>query len=175
MKKSQSLSSAFCTVTGVFMVFALTLLDQWTKLLAVSGLKGQPSIVLIPGTLEFKYLENTGIAFGMFAGKKTLFLFFCILFFLAALYLYVRIPKTRYYLPLLLILLLMFSGAAGNFIDRVVRGYVVDFIYFSLIDFPIFNLADIYVVSSGILLVLFVGIKYKDDDFAFLNPRHKGE
>lgn len=175
MKKSRHLSSAVCAMTGIFVVFVLTLLDQWTKQLAVSGLKGQPSIVLIPGILELKYLENTGIAFGMFAGKKTFFLIFCLLFFLVALYLYLRIPKTWYYLPLLSILFLMFSGAAGNFIDRVVRGYVVDFIYFSLIDFPIFNLADIYVVCSGILLVLFVGLKYKDEDFAFLNPGYKGE
>ncbi|MDO4339960.1 MAG: signal peptidase II [Eubacteriales bacterium] len=175
MKKSCQLSPILCAAAGIFMVFALTLLDQWTKQLAVSGLKGRPSIVLIPEVLELKYLENTGIAFGMFAGKTTVFLILCFLFFLAALYLYLRIPKTRYYMPLLGILLLMSSGAAGNFIDRVVRGYVVDFVYFSLIDFPIFNVADIYVVCSGILLVLFTVFKYNDEDFAFLHPRYKRE
>ena len=82
--------------------------------------------------------------------------------------------KTRYYLPLILILFLMVSGAAGNFIDRAVRGAVVDFIYVSLIDFPIFNLADIYVVCSGILLILFVCLKYKDEDFGFIKPGCKG-
>ena len=61
------------------------------------------------------------------------------------------------------------SGALGNFIDRVCRGYVVDFIYFSLIDFPVFNIADMYVVCSGILLVMLVCFRYKnDEDYDFL-------
>ena len=68
----------------------------------------------------------------------------------------------------------MFGGAAGNFIDRIVRGYVVDFIYFSLIDFPVFNLADIYVVCGGIALVLLVVFRYKDEDFDFLSTKIKG-
>ena len=63
----------------------------------------------------------------------------------------------------------MVSGALGNFIDRVFRKYVVDFIYFSLIDSPVFNMSDIYVVCSGILLVILVCFKYKnDEDYHFL-------
>ena len=54
------------------------------------------------------------------------------------------------YLPLLTIATVLAAGALGNFIDRFFRGYVIDFIYFSLIDFPVFNLADVYVVVSGI-------------------------
>ena len=79
------------------------------------------------------------------------------------------IPKERFYLPLLTIATVLAAGALGNFIDRFFRGYVIDFIYFSLIDFPVFNLADVYVVVSGIFLILFVCTKYRDDDFAFLN------
>ena len=68
-------------------------------------------------------------------------------------------------------LYVLVSGALGNFIDRIFRGYVVDFIYVSLIDFPVFNLADVYVVCGGILLLLLVCFYYKDDDdFAFLKP-----
>ena len=54
----------------------------------------------------------------------------------------------------------------------VSQAYVIDFIYFSLINFPVFNLADIYVVVSGILLILFVCTKYRDDDFSFLGRKH---
>ena len=67
----------------------------------------------------------------------------------------------------------LFGGAAGNFIDRLFRGYVVDFIYFSLIDFPVFNIADIYVVCGGIVLVFLVVFKYKDEDFEFLSLKIK--
>lgn len=159
---------------GLLAVLLLTSLDQFTKYLAEVFLAGHPSVVLIPGVLELKYLENTGMAFGLLAGRKLFFVLVCLLFFLLSICLFFRIPKKRYYLPLFIILFVMQSGAAGNFIDRVFRGYVVDFIYVSLIDFPIFNLADIYVVCASILLIILVCLKYKEDDFAFLNPRYKG-
>lgn len=155
---------------GLLSAGVLVFLDQQTKALSVSGLKGRPSLSLIPGVLELKYLENTGIAFGLFAGKRNFFLLFCILFFILFIYLYCKLPKNRHFLPLHAVLFLMGSGALGNFIDRVTRGYVVDFIYVSLIDFPIFNLADIYVVTGGILLVLLVCLKYQDEEFEFLIP-----
>jgi signal peptidase II len=62
------------------------------------------------------------------------------------------------------------GGALGNFLDRLFRGYVVDYIYFCLIDFPVFNLADIFVVCAGIVLIALMLFKYKDEDFAFLRP-----
>lgn len=75
--------------------------------------------------------------------------------------------------PLICTALVLAAGAVGNLIDRVFRGYVIDFIYFSLIDFPVFNVADIYVVCSGIFLVFCVCFKYKDEnDFRFLNRKN---
>ena len=66
-------------------------------------------------------------------------------------------------------MIILTAGAIGNFIDRLTRGYVVDFFYFSLIDFPVFNIADMYVVCSGILLVILVCFRYKnDEDYDFL-------
>ena len=58
--------------------------------------------------------------------------------------------------------------ALGNLIDRVFRKYVVDFFYFKLIDFPVFNVADIYVTVAGIGLILTVVFYYKDEDFEFI-------
>ena len=67
------------------------------------------------------------------------------------------------------------GGAVGNFIDRVFRHYVVDFIYFELINFPIFNVADMYVVCAAALLIIVSLFVYKDDtDFDFLSFK-KGE
>ena len=124
---------------------------------------------MIPGVLQLHYLENRGMAFGLFEGKIPVFVILCVLFICVFFYVYARIPRTGYYLPLTITSLIMVSGALGNFIDRVFRKYVVDFIYFSLIDFPVFNMADIYVVCSGILLVILVCFKYKnDEDYHFL-------
>mgnify|MGYP004516561257 FL=1 len=154
---------------GCAIIFILTFLDQGSKYLVLTRLKNSPDIILIPGVLQMHYLENRGMAFGLFEGKIPVFVILCVLFFCVFFYVYARIPRTGYYLPLTITSLIMVSGALGNFIDRVFRKYVVDFIYFSLIDFPVFNMADIYVVCSGILLVILVCFKYKnDEDYHFL-------
>ena len=150
-------------------ILVLTLLDQVSKHLVLTYLKGENDISLISGVLQLRYIENRGMAFGLFEGKIPVFVILCLLFFCLFVYVYARIPRTRYYLPLAVTSVIMVSGALGNFIDRVFRGYVVDFIYFSLIDFPVFNMADIYVVCSGLLLVLLVCFKYRnDEDYDFL-------
>ena len=74
------------------------------------------------------------------------------------------IPQERKFLPLDILCVLLLSGAIGNFIDRVSQSYVVDFIYFSLIDFPIFNVADCYVSISAVLLFILVLFYYKEED-----------
>ena len=86
---------------------------------------------------------------------------------------YKKIPKTPKYFPLTLVLIVMASGAVGNFIDRLTREYVVDFIYFRLIDFPIFNIADIYVVCGCIAMIFLLLVKYQDEDFAFMTLKQK--
>mgnify|MGYP004567597455 CR=1 FL=1 len=154
---------------GCDIIFILTFLDHGSKYLVLTRLKNSPDIILIPGVLQLHYLENRGMAFGLFEGRIPVFVILCVLFFCVFFYVYARIPRTGYYLPLTITSLIMVSGALGNFIDRVFRKYVVDFIYFSLIDFPVFNMADIYVVCSGILLVILVCFKYKnDEDYHFL-------
>lgn len=164
--------SRFYWIAGGTVIFLLTLLDQGSKLLASTYLKNNDDIILIPGVLQLKYLENRGMAFGMFEGKIPVFVILCFVFLGVFLYVYRRIPKNSYYLPLIVTSLFMISGAVGNCIDRVFRGYVVDFVYFSLINFPVFNVADIFVVCSGIALVLLVCFKYKDDkDYQFLRRR----
>ena len=152
----------------IFPVLLLTLIDQFTKYLSIVFLKNTNGKILIPGVLELSYVENRGMAFGMLQGRQMLFLVLCIAFCAVMLWLFFRIPKTGYYIPLILAGGILTGGAAGNFIDRAFRGYVVDFIYVSLIDFPIFNLADIYVVCGGIALVILVLFHYRDEDFDFI-------
>ena len=79
------------------------------------------------------------------------------------------------YLPLYIAMILLLSGAVGNLIDRAVRGFVVDFFYFSLIDFPIFNVADCYVVCAAGLLILLIGFFYKEDELSFLSSKKENE
>lgn len=159
----------------IFGSLILILLDQWTKYLALIHVKPVSSIPLIPGILSFTYHENRGAVWGIMQGKIPILVIFTIMILAAVFFIYFRIPESKKYYWLQLIAILIISGAIGNFIDRVFRHYVVDFIYFELINFPIFNVADMYVVIAAGLLILVTLFVYKDEsDFDFLNLK-KGE
>lgn len=150
-------------------------LDQWTKLLVYQRLKGNPAIVLWDGVFELLYTENRGAAFGMLQGKQWFFLIVAIVVLAAAFYTVCRMPATRKYVPLHLIAMFLSAGAVGNMIDRFTRGFVVDFLYFKLIDFPVFNVADCYVTVSMFVFILLFLFVYKEEDMACLSLKKKGE
>ena len=83
-------------------------------------------------------------------------------------YVIIKMPRTRHMLPFFAVLTVLASGALGNFIDRLTLGYVRDFIYFKLINFPVFNVADIYVTVSVVCFTVLILFYYKEDDFSFL-------
>ncbi len=170
MNKSKRLGYTLFLLIGVAI---LTALDQWTKRLAVLHLKGQESIVLIPGVLELEYLENRGAAFGMLYNQQMFFYIITVILVTCILVLFYRMPMLKKYLPGHITLMVITAGAIGNFIDRVVNQYVVDFIYFSLIDFPKFNMADIYITCGCIVVFILVLFVYKDEDFEFMSFRKK--
>lgn len=153
----------FIICTGV-----LTLFDQLTKIAAVNALKGQKPFVIIDGVFEFYYLENTGTAWGMFAGGRYIFLVLTVVILAVLCFFVLKMPLTKRYIPLHIVMILIASGALGNFIDRLALGYVRDFIYFKLIDFPIFNVADIYVTISIFTLIVMIMFVYEEEDFYFL-------
>ena len=146
----------------------LLVLDQITKLLAESYLKSKESIILIQKIFRLEYLENRGAAFGILQGQRWFFLILAILVLLAVLIIYWRLPLKKRFIPIYLCLVLIAGGAVGNSIDRFANGYVVDFLYFNLINFPIFNVADIYVTIAAVLIIIFIGLIYREDDFTEL-------
>lgn len=159
----------------IISVIVLVLVDQGTKVLAASGLKDH-SAVLIPGVLQLTYLENRGAAFSMLEGQQGFFYVITIVIVAAVLWFYAKLPTDKKYRRLRITLAFLTAGALGNLIDRVSLHYVRDFIYFVLINFPIFNVADIYVTGSAIALVVFMLFSYKDDDFSFLkNKKSKAD
>ena len=95
------------------------------------------------------------------------------MFFLAAIAAYWKMPKTRHYLPMHILAVTITAGAVGNVLDRIRLNYVVDFVYISLINFPVFNVADIYVTVSAVLFFIYVIFYYKEEDFQFLKKREQ--
>lgn len=152
------------SVTALITVIALIILDQITKLIVLDKLKDHDAFVLIPGVFELRYLENRGAAFGMMQNMRAFFVVITIVVLAGVLIFYYKTPETKKYFMLRFVMVLIAAGAVGNFIDRVFRQYVVDFFYFSLINFPIFNVADIYVTCSMFLLVFLLLFYYKDED-----------
>lgn len=150
---------------------AAIFIDRISKILAIRHLASGKAFPIIANILELLYSENRGAAFGILQGQK--FLFFMIGFLVIGGIFYVlhRLPCTPKYLHLYLCMILIFSGALGNLIDRLLYGYVVDFIYFMPIDFPIFNVADIYVSVATFFLILLFLFFYKDEDLEFIRRR----
>lgn len=151
------------------MIIALIIIDQYTKHLAVLHLKDKPAFSIIDGVFELNYLENRGAAFGMLQNQKGFFLLVSCIVLIAICYILVKMPEDKKYNILHILLVLIASGAIGNMIDRIRLEYVVDFFYFVLINFPIFNMADIYVSVACVLLAVVMLFVYKDEDLDFLN------
>ena len=149
----------------LFSTALLLLLDQFTKHLASTNLKGGNSLVLIPGIFQLHYLENRGAAFGMMQGMRLWFIIGTFLLLAMIILFYWRSPMESRFKWARLTMILLTSGALGNLIDRLRLNYVVDFFYFELINFPIFNVADIYVTFGMILLILLGFFYYQEEDF----------
>lgn len=157
-------------------VILLTALDQFTKILAVEHLQDGGSVTVIPHILSLYYLENKGAAFGIFQNGTVFFAAMTVLLLIFLLVCFARIPEKARYIPMRVIAIAIAAGAIGNLIDRIVQGYVVDFFQFTFIQFPIFNVADIYVTVSAIILFILVMFYYTDEDFQFLSQKsHKPE
>lgn len=158
-------------IIDIMLLGILIFVDQFTKYQAVKYLKDKPAKVLINRVFELNYLENRGAAFGMFQNQKILFVIIAIFMLFAVGYVLFKMPMTKKYKFLEFILVFISAGAIGNMIDRVRISYVVDFFYFILINFPIFNVADIYVSVSCVILAILILFYYKEEDFAFLTRR----
>ncbi len=148
-----------------FMVLAITAalvsVDQLTKWLAVLSLKNAETTTIIPKLLGLTYVENTGAAFGILQGQRWLFLILTGAVMVAILSL-LLFGKFRKHLIFNISATLIVAGGLGNFIDRLIHGYVVDFIEVLFFEFPVFNVADCYVVIGSVLLLVFFLFMYDD-------------
>lgn len=137
-----------------FIVVFIVVLDQLTKYLAKTYLEPVGSIPLIRNVFHFTYVENRGAAFGILQNQRWLFIVLTVVISaVIAYYLFFRNPEN---MVLTVALSMILGGAIGNLIDRVRLGYVVDMLHFVLIDYPVFNVADSFVVIGTILLAYYM-------------------
>jgi signal peptidase II len=146
-------------IVSAICVFVLVAIDKFTKYLADAHLQPVGEYHLIEGFFSLSYNTNAGAGFGILQGQW-IFLSVASVVILAGLgYFYVMLPKhvpqnrVRWFMRAAVVLVV--GGAIGNLIDRVTPPHrVTDFFYFSLIDFPVFNMADVFIVCGGILMAV---------------------
>ena len=137
--------------------------DQVTKYLIQANMKPGECIPLIPGVIEISFVKNTGAAWGMMSGARWFFIILTIIVCILLAYFLVKNKGTMTKLSHYSFVLIL-GGAIGNLIDRIALGYVRDMIYFSLINFPVFNVADSAVTVGAIIFILDILIN-KDRSF----------
>lgn len=130
-------------------------LDWLTKFLAVKFLKPVGKIPIIEGVIQLRYLENTGAAFGMLKDHRWVFIVTSTVA-IAALILFLYLGHSPSRLSAVALSMIV-SGGIGNMIERIGKGFVVDFIDFCLIDFAVFNGADSFVcVGAGLMILAII-------------------
>lgn len=150
---------------SIICVIVLTVLDQLIKKIVTDNMKVGDRIVLVDGVFEIHYIRNTGSAWGVLSGKTFLLVLISIFVVGLIAFLYHNISFNRRYRIVRILLTFILGGAIGNMIDRIALKYVVDYLYFSLINFPVFNFADIFITVSIILVVILMIFKYNGNDF----------
>ena len=141
-------------ILWTLIIVASVLIDQIAKLVVVKTLPLYNSVVLIKGFFSFSHIQNRGAAWGMFSENRWIFLTATAV---AIIILPIILYKYRKIHPLFgTSMSLIIGGAIGNMIDRVFLGYVVDFLEFTFIDFPVFNIADVCIVVGTFMMAAYI-------------------
>lgn len=128
--------------------------DQFIKVIVSSNMNLYDSFTLINNFLNITLVHNKGAAFGMFEGGR---LFFILIALITIILTSLFIKKSSYISKLdIAVYSLLLGGIIGNLIDRIIHGYVIDYIDFNFLgfNFPIFNFADICIVLSILLIII---------------------
>ena len=145
---------------------ALVAADQLSKYIAYILLEPVGSVTIINGVFNLSYVVNDGAGFGILQGvqgARYFFILVTVVVMAGIIYYYVKLPKDKMYNKARFTLILIMAGALGNFIDRVRVGYVIDFIEARFIKFPVFNIADSYVVIGVIFFSVLYLFVYKEN------------
>ena len=134
------------------MIFLI--IDLIVKIIVVNFMKVYDTIKVIPNFFSIMYVRNTGAAFSILEDSR---LFFIIITFIALICIYLFFIKDKILRKYQIFCYsMLIGGIIGNFVDRVIYGYVVDYLSFNIFgyNFPVFNFADICIVVGAILMVI---------------------
>ncbi|MBE6649015.1 MAG: signal peptidase II [Ruminococcaceae bacterium] len=160
-KKTNFLSKKKSIIVSTSVIIFSVILDQITKILADKHLTKSDEIEVIPNILGLSFVKNEGAAFGMFADNRWIFMVFSTFAIGVMIYFLLTLKDSH---PLLVISLsMLIGGGIGNMIDRISRGYVIDFFKFLFVKFAVFNVADCFVTVGAVLLAIYLLFLFKDE------------
>ena len=138
-------------------VVLIIAVDQLSKYWVVNNIGMSDSISVIPKVIDFVYVKNTGAAFSFLSDKNYgIVILSCISILFCVGVILFMIKKRPEHQLLNISLAFMLAGAVGNAIDRIAKGYVVDFIEMIFIDFPVINVADIAITFGAVMIIIYV-------------------
>ncbi len=143
-------------------IILLIIIDQVSKYLVTKFYDIGQYTIIIKNFLKFYYIRNIGASFGILGGKTILIIFISLLIMFYIIY---EVIKNKNKRILIVSSILIISGAIGNLIDRVFRGYVIDFISFTLFgkEMAIFNIADILITFGVIVYIYYLIMESKNE------------
>lgn len=145
------------------LILVLIVIEQLTKIYAINYTKETEKII-IKNVMSFSYLENTGIAFGLAQGESTNIIIISNIVVIAIIIRFMIVQNKKIGPKTMFLLSMAVAGGLSNLIDRIFRGYVVDFINLLIIpSYPRCNLADIFLVVSWFFLIFVFFTKAKEE------------
>lgn len=140
-------------IISTFVIAALVFLDQIIKVAVYDYLRPIGSKMLVPGFIQLRYLENDGAMMGMMSGKTsvmTILAVICMIVVLVVIYSGWLTSKIDY-----ISVVLIAAGGFGNIIDRIMRGFVIDYIEVLFVDFYVFNFADCLITVAAFTIIIY--------------------
>ena len=155
-------------IWNLICLFFLNILDRLAKFAAEYYCENE-NYVILKDTFEITYLKNVGGAFGILDNQRFFFIFIAALFICLIIFFMIAIPNDQRFNALHIWMSFVLAGIIGNMADRIVYGYVIDWIYISKINFPVFNLSDVFITLGTFFTIITVLFRLKEKDFEFLN------
>ncbi len=168
-KDRNSFRKGLLLTMDFFIIAILVTCDFVSKRFVLRELKGKGSFIIIENVLQLTYKENKGGFFGVLSSQSLFIMFISAILVFFVFIVLIRIPTDKKFTIANWMLSFILAGAIGNFIDRAVYGNAIDFIYFISVNFPVFNLADLYLAIGSIVILILLIFFYRENDLVFLN------
>lgn len=168
-KNKISLRKKILLTADLFIIAGLYFADYFVERFVINNLKGKGSYIIIENVLQLTYKENSGGLFGFLNNQQLFIMFICLILFFPLFIILIKLPDGKKYTIANFMLSFILAGSAGNFIDRAKYQHAVDYIYFINVDFPVFNLSDLYITIGCLVILVLLIFYYKEIDLVFMS------